>query len=184
MRVIGHPDALGAAGGCVKALVVYYSNSGTTSLVAERIARRLGADVEAIREAKPRPVLLVDGTKPAAGGGAMAKAVLAAMLGLDSSIQEGTCDPAMYDLVVVGTPVWGGSLTPAVRSYLRRHRKGIRNVAFFCSAGDTSKLRAFNQMQKVAGREPMATLAVKSEDARADACDSSVAEFVARITQA
>jgi menaquinone-dependent protoporphyrinogen IX oxidase len=168
----------------VKALVVYYSNSGTTSLVAERIARQLGADVEGIREAKPRPALLVEGTKPAAGGGAMAKAVLASMLGLGSSIQEGIHDPSQYDVVVIGTPVWGGSLTPAVRSYLKRHRKALRTVAFFCSAGDPSKLRAFNQMRELAGKAPVATLAVKSDDARADTCGSAVEDFIAQITRA
>jgi len=167
----------------VKALVVSYSNSGTTSLVAAQIARQLGADVEAILETKPRPALLVDGKKSEAGGGAIVKAVFASIFGLGSAIVDSANDPSRHDLVVVGTPVWAGGMTPAVRSYLKRHRKSLPRVAFFCSAGDPSKLRAFNQMQRVAGKAPVATLALKSDDARSDACRKTVADFVSQLGQ-
>lgn len=103
----------------MKTLVVWYSNSGTTTLLAERIARELGAELEAIEETKPRPKLLVDGQATPEGGRAMPGASFAAMLGLGSAIRECRTDPSQYDLVVVGTPVWVRALTPAVRSYLK-----------------------------------------------------------------
>jgi flavodoxin len=173
-----------AAGGTVKTLVVYYSNSGTTMSVAKNMAEKLEADLDAIEETKPRPPLLDEGNKSHAGGRTIARAVFAAILGLGSAIEPAGKDPAGYDLVVVGTPVWGGALTPAVRSYLKHHRKSLRRVAFFCTAGDPQKQRVFKQMRGLAGREPVATLGVKADDVRADACSSVVAAFVTGLKAA
>ena len=165
----------------MKALVVCYSNGGTTTLVAKRIAQQLGADLEVIEEVKPMSRLVVDGKTSSSGGGAMARAALAAWLGMGAAIRETRKDPAQYDVVLVGTPVWVGSVTPAVRSYLKRHRRTLPRVAFFCTAGDPTKGRALNQMGKLARQEPLATVAVKSDDARSDACADAIAGFVERI---
>ena len=165
----------------MKTLVVCYSNSGTTALVAERIAGLLGAGLDAIEEITPRPRLQVDGEAGKSAGGAMARAALAAWLRLGASICETQRDPAQYDLVVVGSPAWAGSVTPAVRSYLKRHRRTLPRVALFCTAGDPTKRRALDQMRKLAGREPVATLAVKMEDAHSGACAEAIAGFVAQI---
>ncbi len=167
----------------MKTLVVWYSNSGATTCVAEQIAEQLGAETEVVEESRTRPVLLVDGEKPAAGG-AMVKAAMAAVLGMSSAIVESRKDPAEYDLVVVGTPVWAGSLTPGMRSYLKRHRKALSKVAFFCTAGDPSKLRVFKQMRRLARRDPVATLAVKSDEARGDACAGELCRFVEQLKSA
>ena len=165
----------------MKTLVAWYSNSGTTTVVAERIAVLLGAELEAIEESRPRPRLVVDGKKTEAGGGTLMKAAFAAMLGMGSSIVETLKDPGEYDLVVVGTPVWAGSLTPAVRSYLKRHRKTLPRVAFFCTGGEPEKGRTVSQMRKVARKEPVATLAVKSDDAHTDACSGAISGFVSKL---
>ncbi len=165
----------------MKILVVCYSNTGTTMLVGEYIAQAMDAEFDVVEEVKSRPPLLVDGKKLEAGIGAFAKAVLAAVFGTSSAIARTLRDPGLYDLVVVGTPVWAGSLTPAVRSYLRRHRKTLPRVAFFCTAGDPSRMRVFGQMRKLVGKEPLATIAVKSTDVRTEACPRLIEAFVSRL---
>lgn len=168
----------------MKALVVWYSNTGTTTLVAERIARALEADLEAIEETKPRPKLVVDGQPSPEGGRAMPAASFAALLGRGSAIRDCRKDPAEYDLVVVGTPVWVRALTPAVRTYLKRHRNSLGRVAFFCTGGEPEKARVFGQMRRLARKEPVATLAVKADDAKTDACGGAVGHFVALLKTA
>lgn len=168
----------------MKTLVVCYSNSGTTMSVAECIAQDLGAVLDAIEEVKARPPLIFEGRKAPASMGAFMGAALSAVFGRGSRIAQTRIEPSGYDLVVVGTPVWAGSLAPAVRSYLKRHRKALRRVAFFCSAGDPSKMRVFGQMRKLAGKDPIATIAVRSDDARTEACPKAIGEFVVRIKSA
>ena len=44
-------------------------------------------------------------------------------------------DVASYDLIVIGTPVWAGSVSSPVRAYLAENRQQLPHVAFFCSLG-------------------------------------------------
>jgi len=166
----------------VKALVVYYSNSGTTRRVAESIAEAIGGDLEEIVERRQRSPLLDENGKPVAGAG-MAVAAMPALLGLGSSIERGRTNPSDYDVVVVGTPVWVGRVVPAVRSYLKRNRKHFASVALFCTCGRAEKLKAIQQMRALARMEPIATMAVTSDDVRNGNYLGSVARFVEGLAQ-
>jgi menaquinone-dependent protoporphyrinogen IX oxidase len=163
----------------VKYLVAYYSNSGTTRVAAESIARMLGADLEVIEEKRPRPVLDMGPGK--AGGGAVARAGIAAMLGLGTRLAPSRFRADEYEVVVVGTPVWVGSVTPPVRSYLRRQRIHFRSVAFFCTAGDPATMRAFRQMEDLVHRQPVASIALKSDDVKSGAYEDMLAGFIEAI---
>ena len=85
----------------MKALVVYYSRSGVTRKVAQALAAALGAEIEEIVDTKDR-----------SGAGGWLKAGADASLKRLTAIQPMTKDPAGYDLVVIGTPVWGWTMTP------------------------------------------------------------------------
>ncbi len=163
----------------MKYLVAYYSNTGTTRAAAESIARMLDADLEVIEEKKPRPVLTLGPGK--AGSGAVARAGIAAMLGLGTLLAPSRFKVDEYDVVVVGTPVWVGSVTPPVRSYLRRQRMHFRSVAFFCTAGDPTTMRAFRQMEELVHRQPVARIALKAEDVRTGAHEDMLGGFIEAI---
>lgn len=163
----------------MKCLVAYYSNSGVTRKAAESIARMLDADIEAIQEKKPRPVLTVGPGK--VGTWAVARAGIAAMLGFGARLVASRYKVRDYDVVVVGTPIWVGSMTPPVRSYLRRHRMYFRGVAFFCTAGDPATVRAFKQMTATVRREPVACIALQTEDVKSGAHEDRLAKFIESI---
>ena len=59
----------------MKALVVYYSNSGTTRTAAKKISELLHADLEEILERKHRAPLLDEQGKPLGGLGMMRAAM-------------------------------------------------------------------------------------------------------------
>jgi menaquinone-dependent protoporphyrinogen IX oxidase len=49
-----------------------------------------------------------------------------------------------YPLVILGTPVWAGSMASPMRSFLVGHQRELRHVACFCTMaghGDQSTLR-------------------------------------------
>lgn len=166
----------------MKTLVVYFTNSGNTKLVAESLAARLKADVEDIRERRPRPVLQVpkEGEKPE--GSAVMKAAMGAALGLSSSIENTHLDPSVYDLVVVGGPIWAGAIAPAVRAYLKKHRKAFRRVAYFCTGERPEKGKALRQMEGAGKHPSVATMTVSAEEIRAGNFDTRLSEFAARLT--
>jgi len=122
----------------MKILVAYYSRTGTTRTVGEAIAKELDADCDEIVDLKKRA-----GLRPIrfliAGRDAMSKK-------LTSIRFERSADD--YDLIVIGTPVWAGKMTPAVRTYLGIQRLDGKRVAFFCTDGGGHK-KVFEEMRKL-----------------------------------
>jgi flavodoxin len=144
----------------MKSLVVYYSRSGNTRKVAEKIAKTIGADSDEIIELKDR-----SGIRGWLGGCK------------DTFFRKPTAiknniNPEKYDLVVIGTPIWVGTMTPAVKVYLKKYFLK-KKVAFFCTAGDKQK-SAFREMQELS-KKPLVTLDLR--DKNIDSSDKEIKEF-------
>ncbi len=136
-----------------KVFVVFYSRSGHTKRVADGLARTLEAEIEA----------LVD-TRNRAGLVGYLKSGYEATFGRLTRLQPMVEDPAAYDLVVIGTPIWNAAVSSPVRTFLAQQRAKIRRAAFFCTYGGRGAERAFHQMAEASGKTPLATLAVKDAE--------------------
>ncbi len=101
-------------------LVVYYSRTGNSKFVAEKISAELNADVEEVVDLKSRRGWL-----------GFLRAGYDATVGKDTKIEKTQKLPNDYDVVVVGTPVWNSRLTPAIRTYLKENDLAGKNVAVF-----------------------------------------------------
>jgi flavodoxin len=151
-----------------KTLIVFHSRTGHTRRVAQALARRLDADVDEIRIVQPLH-----------GIAGYAMCAIEAVAGLAPALRPGTRDPAAYELVVVGTPVWFWSLASPVRSWLESQRPK-RRVAFFCTMGGSGAGRVFATMAALAGRRPAATLALLEREL-AGPFERKVDAFAARL---
>lgn len=134
-------------------LVVYYSRSGHTQQLAQRIAEAVGADVDAIAEHTDR-----------SGPLGYVRSLYEALRERTPDITSSAHDPAAYSLVIVGTPIWAASPSSPVRSYLQRSHDALRSVAFFCTCGGSGGERAFAQMSRVCGQQPTTTLIVRASE--------------------
>ncbi len=135
-----------------KTLIVYHSRSGYTRRIARVLAARLNADLEELHIVQP-----LDGPL-----GYLMCAV-EAISGLAPALRPTRKDPAAYDLIVVGTPVWFWSLASPVRSWLEAHPLRRRRFAFFCTMGGSGAACVFSTMKQLAGAEPVATLALTDD---------------------
>jgi flavodoxin len=133
----------------MKTLVVYFSRSGHTAQVAREIAQRMGADVEEIREARQR-----------AGIWGYCRSALQVLTRAQTPIEPSRYDPAGYDNIVLGTPVWIQRPAPPVVTYARRHAASFKRVAFFCTEGGAGDAQVFQELEKLCGKPPGATLTV------------------------
>jgi flavodoxin len=106
----------------MKTLVVYYSRTGKTRYVAERISEKLGAEIEEIIDLKNRR-----------GALGFIIAGYDATRGKDTMIAKPQKSPKDFDLIIIGTPVWNGRPTPAVRTYLKNSDLNRKKVAVFCT---------------------------------------------------
>ncbi|ACG73322.1 conserved hypothetical protein [Anaeromyxobacter sp. K] len=132
-----------------KVLVAYYSRSGHTRRIARAVAAALDADLEALRDPTDRAGVL-----------GFLRSGAEALSGVLVPLERPRRDPATYDAVVIATPVWALSVSSPVRTYLWLERERLPPVAFVATMSGRGGERAFAQMAAVAGRTPVATLAV------------------------
>ena len=150
----------------MKSLLVFYSRTGTTRKVAEDLSGMLGCDVEEIVDFKNRT-----------GSFGYLLAGRDAMMGRLTEIKAPLKDPSSYDLVVVGTPVWGFRLSSPVRTYLARTNGSLKRAAFFCTKGGSGGKKAFKDMEDVSGVRPLATLELTEAEVSSGSYKKRLEEF-------
>lgn len=138
-----------------KILMVYYSRTGTTKQVATELAVMLGADTEEITDTKNRR-----GFFGYLGGGRDASGKKTTVI---RPLQK---DPAEYDLVVLATPVWAWTVTPAMRTYLMQTKGKIRKAAFLCTMGGSGDVKTFAAMEEVSELKPALTVSFKTDEVK------------------
>jgi flavodoxin len=157
-------------------LVVFHSSSGNTKKVAEAIAAGLTADLEQIRERNPHPVdIKGKGFKNFLN---MGRAVMGGRSQRTVEIEEAAHDPAAYDLVIVGTPVYANTLPAPSRAYLETYSEHLPEIAFFCTGEDPNNSHIFELMAEACGKEPVARLPFHAPQVREDTFAPRVDEFL------
>lgn len=156
-----------------KILVVYFSRSGNTKKVAEDIARTLNADVEQLIDKKDR-------------SGALGYMVAGkdAALQNRAEIEPVTKDPAQYDLVVLGTPVWSWNMAPALRTYITDHISALKQIAIFTTAGNTKPEKIAAKMEALADKKASAVAGFMESDLKEQnraVYEEKLNAFIARI---
>ncbi|HAD82331.1 MAG: hypothetical protein A2509_09255 [Candidatus Edwardsbacteria bacterium RIFOXYD12_FULL_50_11] len=154
----------------MKTLVIYYSRTGITKKIGQAIASKIQADTEEIIDLKDRQ-----------GAWEYLKAGRDAMKRIPADIAETKKDPAQYDLVVVGTPVWAGNMACAIRTYIGRNKDRIKKLALFCTLGGSGDQNTFNEMESLSGQTAAAKLTVKAREAGKPESDARLDEFVKQI---
>ncbi len=111
----------------MKTLIVYYSLEGNTAFAAEKLAAALGADTLRLEPVKAYPT---GGFRKFFWGGK------SAVMAETPQLLPYAFDPAAYDRIVFGFPVWAGNVTPPICTFIRDNDlKGKRIAAFACESG-------------------------------------------------
>jgi len=156
----------------MKSLVVYYSRSGNSKFVAQKVAERLGADVEEVIDKKNRRgwIGFLTGGRDAT-------------LGKETQIEETRFLPNNYDLIVVGTPIWNGRPSPAIRTYLRKNDLSKKKIALFCTLGFTNEDKAAeNTKALLPNSNIVGTLAIKKALKNTQETESKVSAWCSSLT--
>jgi len=148
----------------MKSLVVYYSLTGKTKLVAQVIAEALNATLVEIKETKPRKL----GPLVYLFGG------LAATINRGSKINPIDVDLKQYETIFIGSPVWNSRPAPAINSFIyQTNFEGRSIIPFFTMAGDSSEKALANitakiekSQGKVAGSFAVTSYKVSEEEIR------------------
>ena len=153
-----------------KILLVYYSRTGNTRRIAEAISRELHCDIEEIHETRIRLGLIE-----------FVKSCFEALRRHQAHIGAMEHDPKSYDLLIIGTPVWAGSVSTPVRAYLASHKWTLPDVAFFCTLGHQGSNGAFLEMQKLVAKPPRTCCAVMASQIAAGTFQPDLTRFVREL---
>jgi hypothetical protein len=140
-----------------RALVVYYAGSASTRRIARVIRDELGCGLDCIAATAPRGFFgeLLSGT----------------------SRPVTWCDPAEFELVILGVPVSGDALPEPVRTYLLANRAHIRRLAVFYTRSGGSLSHVLHQLEDLAGVKPMVSLSLREDEVAHDAFAAKVRTF-------
>ena len=132
----------------MKSLVVYYSFSGNTRLIAEAVAGEINADIEELKPKKPLNASgagyimwglrqLVSQSKPP-------------LLPLEHRVED-------YDLIIIGTPVWSYTVAPPIRTFLEEQQINNKQIALFCCHGGNYGKTIENMKNSLTGNKIIGT---------------------------
>jgi len=151
-------------------LVLFYSRTGTTKKIAELISEKLSCDYEEIFDTKNRQGFF---GWLRSGKDAMRKKL--------TILKEINKNPALYDLIIIGTPIWASNMSPPIRTYITQNKDNIKNVAFFCTEGSKGGENCFKKLADLSEKEPVATLEIKRKDIKKDTHLEKINEFIQEI---
>ena len=115
----------------MKTAVVFYTFDGNCALVAEQINAQLNADFIRLKtqDEKRR-----SGFAKFFWGGSMV------FLRKKPPLKPYTFDPAAYDLIIIGAPVWASSPAPPIETFLSQTPITGKKIALFvCHGGGMGK---------------------------------------------
>lgn len=106
----------------MKRAIIYYSQGGTTDLIARTLAKNLNADLIRIHDLKNR-----EGFKN------RLMASINAIREAKTDIVPAKVDLMGYDTIYFGTPTWNGNPTPAILTIIDRCDLRAKDVILFAT---------------------------------------------------
>jgi len=122
----------------MKTLVVYYSLTEKTHVVAQTLAAEFGADSRRVEEVEKHEATLWF----------IVKNGFAAMRGVESEIKPVDTSFQGYDRVFVGSPVWGGSPSTPINAFISKADFTGKEVVLFMTMGSDDAAGALKKMSE------------------------------------
>ncbi len=137
----------------MKSLVVFYSKTGITKKVAENIKEILNCDIEEVVDLKKRSGIL----------GFIISGRDAALEKL-TEIKKLTKNISQYEHIIIGTPVWAGNITPAIRTFVESYSRLFKNVSFFCTMRITGDKKVFEKLSLICNKKPIFYISFRQKE--------------------
>ena len=129
-----------------KMLVLYYSQTSNTKAVAQEIANKLNADIEAIEAVTPY------GTDYKA---TIERSKKEREKGITPKIKPVKANIAKYDVIFLGYPIWFGTYAPPIATWLSKVDLSGKKVVPFCTFGSGG---LESSMRDLAAKQPKANI--------------------------
>jgi flavodoxin len=154
----------------MKSLVVYYSRTGVTRKVAQKLSADLGADLEEIIDRRKRSGIF----------GFLRSGMEEYMERL-ATIDQARNDASQYDVVVIGTPVWSYKMSSPVRTYIVNNREKIKAVAFFVTLEGKDSEKVLAEIEELVGKKPISSVSLRRADVERETYAEKIKDFLSKL---
>ncbi len=137
----------------MKILIVYYSRTNVTKMIAEKLQKELKCDIEEISD---------NGNYNGKLG--YLKGGMTASMSRTSDINPIAKNPSDYDLVIVGTPVWASNIATPVFTYLMKYRDQINKMASFCTCISSGWEKTLMRLAEVSQKTQLSQMHLTVKD--------------------
>ena len=113
----------------MKKAIVYYSMSGNTEYVANKIKNQISSDIIRLYPVNEYPN---SGFKKYFWGGK------SAVMKESPKLEKYAFDANKYDEIIIGSPIWAGNVTPPIRTFIKENKAKLKNKKisiFLCYSG-------------------------------------------------
>ena len=122
-----------------KVLIAYYSRTGNTKKIAEKVQDITEGDLFEIKPVKQYPVNYND---------LVNEAKTEKLNGYKPDLFE-TCDISKYDIIFVGTPVWWYTFATPVRTFLSDEKFSGKTIVPFCTHGGGGASETYSDIKNL-----------------------------------
>lgn len=140
----------------MKRIIVYYSQGGTTDMVAKTLAKTLRADIVRIHDLKNR-----EGFKN------RFLSSINAFREQKTDIVPAKLDLSAYDTIYFGTPTWAGNPTPAILTIIDRVNLKGKDVILFATMDSNrgeSNIERLEEKVKMRGARVIESFTLTTKD--------------------
>ncbi|MBU1035290.1 hypothetical protein KJ974_01180, partial [bacterium] len=100
-----------------------------------------------------------------------------------TAIKEIKNNPSLYDLVIIGTPIWSSNISTPIRTYLFLYKEKFKKIAFFCTRLGTDAEKVFADMKNLSQKTPLALLELTSREVARDQYMQKIKEFIKNLKE-
>lgn len=100
-----------------KDLIIYFSNTGNNKFVAQKLSKKLKADIKKL-EVNPKSFFLL---------------LLFSFLKISPSIKPIPVEK--YERIILLSPIWMGNVISPIRGFLKKNRGNIKNLVYITVCG-------------------------------------------------
>ncbi len=129
----------------MKTLVVYFTRTGNTKKIVDKLQAELAADVEEIAEEGSRRGLL-----------GWLKSGRQGTIKADVEIHAIKADLSSYELVVMASPVWSGNVSAPMRAFIKKYGEALPETAVFLTHDSPDVTDAFTDIGELLSSEALA----------------------------
>ena len=152
-----------------KQLVLYYSQTGSTKVVAEKIQKMLDADIELIELENPYTGTYAETLERVKQE--REKGILPALKPLKADLSK-------YEVIYLGYPIWFGTYALPIASLVKEHDFEGKKIVTFCTFGSGDLESAMEDLKKALPKAEIAEHGFGVRDVRVSASGKELNRFL------